>query len=383
MNIENNKKQIKILLIADQIFASTGGTEQHLSFLLRYINSKNYKIIFVLLKNTSYYEENLYPIKPIYLNFRSFKYPCHMIATLIKIKNLINIHNIDIVHAVNPDSELLAILSTNLCKTLPVIAVRRNMGYWKTKILNLRHRITSPLLTHIFANCEAALKNSIDHEGVFDKNISVIYNPIIPERYKIDEKIDYKKHYNIESADFVVGIVANLRPIKDHTTFINAAKIIIDKMPNVKFIIAGHGSELYIKKLIQLCNKLKITSNVIFTGTIDNPTQLMKCFNIGVLSSRSEGFSNSLIEYCNVGLPVVATDVGGNKEIIQNGINGYIVEVANPRMLANSILDLLKDKNKMECFGKKSKENVIEKFAIKKIINQYWVLYNKIKNNME
>ena len=108
--------------------------------------------------------------------------------------------------------------------------------------------------------------------------------------------------------------------------FLKAAKIIHDRLPETKFIIVGRALPEAQKEINSLIHRLQLDNCVVYLGEHNNPCSIMRTFDVGVLSSKSEGLSNTLIEYAALGLPIVATDVGGSHEVVINGKNGFLVK---------------------------------------------------------
>jgi glycosyltransferase involved in cell wall biosynthesis len=113
-------------------------------------------------------------------------------------------------------------------------------------------------------------------------------------------------------------------------------------------------------------------------GERKNPVSLMRLFDVGVLTSKSEGLSNALIEYGAVGVPCVATDVGGNSEILENGVNGFLVPASSPEAVADRVFKLLKNRELRNRFGINARNLVLNRFDGERCISAYDDYYKKI-----
>ena len=156
-----------------------------------------------------------------------------------------------------------------------------------------------------------------------------------------------EKRWGFTDGALVVGIVANIRPVKDYETFLKAAISVAEKVPKRK--IYGrrvNGPRRIGRNCGPTAENPVLKKRLILTGPLDNPYPVIRLFDVGVLSSTSEGFSNSLVEYAAAGIPTVATDVGGNREIVEDGVTGYLVPPRSPERMATKIVDLLLDKDK-------------------------------------
>jgi glycosyltransferase involved in cell wall biosynthesis len=184
---------------------------------------------------------------------------------------------------------------------------------------------------------------------------------------RIDQAIpaDIKKETRLGNYPYevkFVGIVGNFnRKVKRIDLFIQAASEVNKKNKNVFFVIVGGGNNE--QELKTLANNLGVGDRVVFTGFKSCAVPYIKNFTIGVNTSDSEGFSNTILEYMAAGIPVVATNVSGNAELVQDGITGILVPPGNPREIAYAICDLLSDESKRHRMGVESKKIVEEKYS--------------------
>ena len=154
----------------------------------------------------------------------------------------------------------------------------------------------------------------------------------------------------------MVGIVANLRPVKDHALFLHSAKL-ANQIPDAAFLLAGRG-ELY-DDLRKLAAELGIGDRVFFTQGEGNMMDWLSRMAIGCLSSISEGFSNAIMEYMAAGMPVVAIDVGGNRDAVVDGETGYLVPQRSPEKFAEPIIKLLRNDELRASMGAKGFERCL------------------------
>jgi glycosyltransferase involved in cell wall biosynthesis len=130
--------------------------------------------------------------------------------------------------------------------------------------------------------------------------------------------------------------------------------------------------------LENLAHKLAIDGQVFFIGFRDDVADLVQASSIAVMSSVREGFSISLLEYMAMGKPIVATDVGGNKEAVIDGLCGLIVPPANSEALAKAILTLLQDDTNAKKFGKSARERFMSEFTLDTMVSHYENLYDSL-----
>jgi len=179
--------------------------------------------------------------------------------------------------------------------------------------------------------------------------------------------------------EFLVTTVGNIRPVKGHDVFIRAAATIVQQFPKVSFSIAGDVIEpTYLAELQTLIRDLDLVKHFRFEGSVTNLRQHLAAADIFVLPSRSEGFSNAIIEAMASSLPVVATDVGGNGEAVKDGITGFLVPPEDPDALAAAILRLLSDPFKAKAMGAAGRNVVAERFTTEAMMNQIAGAYRNL-----
>ena len=173
-----------------------------------------------------------------------------------------------------------------------------------------------------------------------------------------------------------MGIVANLRPVKDHELFLRAAKIVAGEIEDAVFLLVGRGG-LY-QQLCDLASELGIRERVFFTQGEGNVMDYLVRMSIGCLTSFSEGFSNAIMEYMAAGLPSVAIDVGGNRDAIIDGETGYLVQERSPEAFARPLIELLRNEPLRASMGDKGFQRCVENFEVGKTIGQLEEFYESL-----
>ena len=171
-------------------------------------------------------------------------------------------------------------------------------------------------------------------------------------------------------------MVGRLVPDKGYPVFLNAAKIILNKMPDVHFLIVGDGVEK--ENLKKMTGQLQIESYIHFLGTIENVPQIVSLFDVAVMSSDFDTFSNSILEYMAMSKPVVATNVGSISEAVHHDVNGYLLQRGDIEGLAGSVLKLLDNNNLAVRMGNAGRKMVEDKFSIQRMVKAYEVLFEGV-----
>ena len=209
--------------------------------------------------------------------------------------------------------------------------------------------------------------------------VETIYNGVDTRKFSPGmAQDDLRKKFHIDSEDMVIGTVGRLSPEKGLEYLISAIREVVNVYPRTKVLIVGDGDEKYRLSLQEKVKDLELSSHIFFVGFYENVPHILRCMDIFSLPSLTEGFNRSLLEAMACGLPVVATSVGGNVEIVQDGANGLLIPPSNPGALASAIAELLKDKEKARKMGLEGKLLVEENFSIDINVRKIEKLYLQI-----
>ena len=211
---------------------------------------------------------------------------------------------------------------------------------------------------------EAQTEYLTDELGHPADKIRIIHNGVEPTAYRCDDDRRAVAELGIGDGDPVVGIVAALRPEKDHANFLRAARAVVDHLPEAKFLIVGDGPMR--PEIESLRDELGLRDNVVMAGARHDVPDLLRVMNVVVLSSYSiECFPMALLEAMAAGRPAVCTDVGGVREMIDEGVTGYLVEPHDPGALARRLLDVLTDDALASKMGRAARARVEKSFSLR------------------
>ena len=198
------------------------------------------------------------------------------------------------------------------------------------------------------------------------------------ETYSEDELQAYRCRWKRSPDELLIGVVANLIHYKGHEYLLRAVPVIREKTdtPFRIVLIGGDGNRR--QMLESLASELGITDDIVFAGTIPQAQRLMAAFDISVLPSLEEGFSNTVLESMASGVPVVATDVGGNAEAVVDGKTGFLAPPADPGALAERIALLLDDAPLRRRIGEAARKHVMERFSVENMVERTEALYRRL-----
>ena len=214
-----------------------------------------------------------------------------------------------------------------------------------------------------FGVAEAQRPYLVDELGHPDDKIRIIYNGVDLAKFRTGTDRGVLAEFGFAEDDPVVGIVARLRPEKDHVTLLRAARTVVDELPRARFLLIGDGPTR--PQLEALCTELQITPNVHFTGSRDDVARLLQAIDVFVLSSVTvECFPIALLEAMACARPAVCTAVGGIPEMINDGETGYLVPPKDPQQLADRLVRLLRDPQTARRMGRAARDSVEAEFTL-------------------
>lgn len=210
----------------------------------------------------------------------------------------------------------------------------------------------------------------VDDKGFDPARIRVVYNGIdLADWRPAPRDTALAAKLGIPAGAPVVGTVAMLRPEKDHDTFLRAARLVHDRVPEARFLIVGDGVER--ERLERLTAELGLRDRVLFTGRRTDVPRLLTVFDVSVLSSVTvETFPMSFLEAMAMERPLVTTRVGGVPEMIEEGENGFVVPPRDPGALADALVRTVGDRDVARRMGRRSREIVEERFTVERMVRE-------------
>ncbi|MFZ1289725.1 MAG: glycosyltransferase family 4 protein [Melioribacteraceae bacterium] len=315
-------------------------------------------------------------IKIIHLN-RS-KYDPRTLLDLIKIcKN----EKIKLIHTHGYGSDNFGRVIAKILRIPSIIHAHDNNSNYPT------HQKIADILLRSYTNKAIAISNSVKESCIAIRKIDtekliVLNNGVELEKFQPEENVDFqniKNQFNINSKVKVIGTVARLRKEKGIEYLIESSPFILKKFPNTVFLIAGDGPLR--EELENKVEKLNVKSNFIFAGFYLDIPSILSIIDIFVAPSINEGLGLGIIEAMSMGKPIVASNVGGIKEILTNNKSGLLVQSENPELLADKINCLLDDENFAKTLAKNAQlesRKYDNNLHVKRLENIY---LDFIKNN--
>jgi glycosyltransferase involved in cell wall biosynthesis len=308
-------------------------------------------------------------------------YDLNALKQLRRFVRLLREREIEVVHTYDFYTNIFGMAGATLARVPVRIASRRCIAGIYTPA-QVSVELYAYRLAHAVISNSEAVRAQLIKEGVPEWKVETIYNGMDMQRMR--PRADLRRdealglfNLPVDEGRRFVTIVANLKyEVKDHRTFLRAAARVHKAQPQAAFVLAGEGE--LTDSLRTLASQLGLERHVFFIGPCRNVAELLSVSDVCVLSSKAEGFSNSIIEYMAAGRAVVATDVGGAREAIIEGETGYLVEPGDDSMMAERIISLLADRERARQMGERGFMVVREKFSCEALLERTEELYERL-----
>ena len=361
--------RIRIMYVIGSIGHSRAGTERNLLTIIEHLDRTRFEPFLVSLQDSEYIQQGRFSCDTTCL------YLCRMFTPTMwrKRKQLaqrMRELGIDVVQTFFVEGHLVGGAAAQMAGVQAIVSSRRNLGYNYSLKEELLLKLANRYPRRWLANSQAVADTISRLEAIDRSRFDVIYNGVeIPAP-------DTAGTTAAVTPSQTVIIVANLRPVKAVDTLIRAAAVVVKSIPNVRFAIVGDGPQR--TSLSKLAAELSLTGQIDFMGSTSDARSTLRGATIGVLTSTSEGFSNAILEYMCAGLPVVATNIGGNREAVIDGETGFLITPSDHVMLADRLVHLLTDPDESLRLGRAGKERVEAEFSLAAMIRNYQEYYIKL-----
>lgn len=292
------------------------------------------------------------------------------LALIFKLAHIFWKKKVDIVHTHNPSAHFYGTLAARLALVPTVINTRHGVGIKAAPVGNaLIWRLTNKVIAVSERVRDKLLKNDRLKPG----KVITIPNGVDTEKFESKDIRIKKNDLGIEETAPLIGIVARLSGEKDHKTLLNAFAIVNQNLHRARLLVVGDG--FLRKNLEEICREKGLNGTVLFLGYRDDIPDLLKLMDVFVLSSVSEGLSLTLLEAMAAGKPIVATQVGGNPEVVVDKVTGRLVPPGAPQALAEALMDILTNSDMAREMGLRAQERVKRLFSLPRFVKDHEALY--------
>jgi glycosyltransferase involved in cell wall biosynthesis len=294
----------------------------------------------------------------------------------IRLALYIRRNRIQIVHTYGFYPNVFAVPAARIAGASIVVASIRDRGDILTPAQRRIQKWACRFADWVLVNAEA-IRDTLIEQGYRPDNIVVIRNGIVLSRFGKREKgASLRRELGLPPSAPLVVVFSRLNRMKGVEYFLDAAALLAPRFPAVRFLIVGDGGGR--KELEAHAGNLGLAERVIFTGFRKDVPDLIPEAAVSVLPSLSEGLSNSLLESMASGVPVVAARVGGNPEIVEHEVSGFLVPARDSAALADAVGSLLEDPQLAARMGEAGRRRVAELFSMERSLGEVERFYERL-----
>jgi L-malate glycosyltransferase len=358
-----------------------GGTERQFIHVANGLDRSRFDVKIACFRRAGPLLATLRPEMPIhrYPVEQGFHHPRSILSQL-RLARDVRKAKIEIVHTYGWYPNIFGIPAGWLAARPILIASVRDAGAYLTPSKIRALRLTCALADCVLANSGAG-RDWLLAQGVKQQKIEVIRNGVkLPERAGKRGTGGIRQEFGIPAEVPVCACIGRVVSGKGIDVYLHAARVLTQQNPNVRFLLIGaHSFETNYKfEMEELARELRLDGRFIFTGERHNVDEILHDIDIVVHPSLTEGLSNVVLEAMAAGLPVVATSVGGNPELVQDGRTGLLVPPQNAAALAHAIAFLVDHPEIARQFGEAGRQRIVQEFSISGMLRQTEELYLRL-----
>jgi glycosyltransferase involved in cell wall biosynthesis len=354
-----------------------GGTETQAVELARRLDPARYDVIVGCLRQEGPLLMRLEntPVRVTQVEMaKGIDSPSGMLA-ILKLARFLRRQQIDIMHAHDLWSNMIGMSAAILARVPVRITSQRDLSHdawyksYRRRVLRFLQAKSSAVLT----NAEAIREGLIREDGLSPEKVKVVHNGVDLERFQ-SIRPNREALFPASPGKTLIVLVGNMNSdVKGHPYLIEAAREIVRDFPAAQFVLVGDGPKR--TEYETQVAALGLCENFVFMGRRTDVPEILACCEVAVLPSLAEGLPNAVLEYLAAGLPVVATGLGGNVEVIQNGVNGLLIPPKDPQALAAALTRLLEDEKFRRNLGASGRRHVAENFSFVRLVREVDNLY--------
>lgn len=364
----------------------SGGTERHVLTLARGIDRRRFSPSLLTTAGGGSLHRDFAAVMPVTVRgdpehgkrFRSS--PWEHLGTIRFLLNEFRKERPDILHAYLPAANVLGPVAGKIAGVRRVIVSKRGLANYKTPFTLLPHvePLGNRLADVVLVNSDAVRRDVERTERNWRGKFRKVYNGVPPiSTWTPDDVVRFRVREGIPASSPVIVSVSNFYPYKGHADLIEAAARVAARVPDVLFLLVGRDAGT-LETCMRMVRERGLERNVRFTGGRTDVPDLVRASDLFAHPSHEEGFSNAILEAMSAGKSVVAYDVGGNSEAVQDGRTGLLAPLRRPEALADAILKLLMDADLRRAMGARGRERALEQFSVERMVGEMEYLYDSL-----
>ena len=297
---------------------------------------------------------------------------------LLRLSWFLRRQKFDIVHTHDLWSNLLGVPAARLAGVRAIISSRRDLAhfdwYQGKRRTWLKH--IQSLSSVILANATPIRDALISEDGFPPQKLRVIHNGVDIEKFSKNRNTCEPTIPKIGNGKLIV-LVGNMHSdVKGHSCLISSAPEVLREFPDTRFVLVGDGQRRAFFE--QQVADLGLQQNFLFLGHRTDTAEILASCDIAILPSKAEGLPNAVLEYMATGLPIIVSRVGGNSEIIQDGVTGLIIPPNDSAALSGALLKFLRAPHLARELAQRAHEFAVQNFSYERLVRETDTLYTEL-----
>ncbi len=367
-------RRIRVAYLIDRL--QRAGAQTHLGRLVSRLDSRGFEPeVLCLLAGGPVAEEMKARGVPVEVLGLGRLYGPRALVELVRLARRLRERRIDVLHTYLVSANIYGTIAARLAR-VAVVTSRRDTGFsrnWRLRLVE--QRLINPLVDRVVAVSTAVAEVARREHGLPPGRLVTIENGVDVEVWKPEgqPRAEARRELGLCEDELAVGVIGHLSPVKGHADLLRAAALVSAKMPRVRFVLVGDGPLRV--PLEALATSLGLGGRVLFAGTRADMARVLSALDVVAVPSHSEGMSNALLEAMAMALPVVATEVGGNSNVVFDGVTGRLVPPRDPPALARVLIELVADPAARQSLGRAARRHVADNLSLSGMVRRYEELY--------
>ncbi|MFH1755960.1 MAG: glycosyltransferase [Candidatus Latescibacterota bacterium] len=318
---------------------------------------------------------------------KKWKYDVTVVPRLAKLLRRLNA---DIVHGYLFAAEIVARLAGRLARTPLIFGSERNTDYLLKRRQLIAYRLTRGCMDLLIANSNAGMQFDCLLFGYRPSQCRVVHNGVDTQQFQPHDERALRREFDIGDGEYVVGMFASFKKQKNHPLFFGAAKRVLQRLPQTRLLLVGdelyggmYGSDDYKREMDRMVDELDIRERCLFLGNRHDVERLYCMCDLTVLPSFFEGTPNVALESMACGVPVIATQVSDNAQIIPDGRVGHVIPLGDEVALCERICQLLEDNTRRRQMGQEARAWVESEFSIARLVDKTARVYQDALDSLD
>lgn len=375
--------RVRLLVVTDTDLVLRGGSERFLTHLLQGLDPDRFSVDVVQLDRADeHHDQQAAPIvgRNVRLEYR----PVHAVYGLaawkvwLELRSRVANGDYDLIQSQHEKSDLL-------CALLPSgplrISNRRDTGFQKSPVLRLLFLLLNHRFDRFVAPAQAILTRLVERDGVNPEQTHCLPNGVDCDYFRPWTGADrgaQRQAYGLPPQQYLFGCAARMVAVKRHRDLIDGFAKVARQHPQASLVLIGQGP-LEAELQAQVARH-GLQDRLIFHGEEPDMAKLLPLLDAFVLTSSTEGLSNAILEAMACGLPTIATAVGGNVELVEAGLTGFLVPPRAPDQISLAMAELLNRPDLAASMGRHARSRAVEQFSLPGMITGYASLYRIFQN---